>query len=244
MPLSTSLRRSTIAAALLVALASPAFAQSGINLSWDDCGSFGVASKTFACDTNAGQEVLIGSAISGVDLPKFVAVEASLTVVVDGPALPAWWRLDTGFVSACRKGALSSSPDFTAGPFHCADPWPPGAFGAVAYEILPYPYEGRIRVLAITQNTDPPPTQSLSSTVEYEYFKVGISHAKSTGTGSCGGCSQGATLYLASVQLDQLLGEGDYVLTQPLQRSYVTWQGGSVVPTRPTTWGAVKSLYR
>ncbi len=35
--------------ALALALASPAGA-GGINLSWDDCGSFGVAQKSFACN--------------------------------------------------------------------------------------------------------------------------------------------------------------------------------------------------
>ena len=111
-------------------------------------------------------------------------------------------------------------------------------------ELNPKKFVKRGRSILIERTHEFVKPRFIDGTVEYEYFKVVISHAKTVGAGSCGGCSDGATLYLASVKLDQHTGVGDYTYTQPLGRAYVTWQGGSPVPTRKSTWGAVKSLYR
>ena len=242
MILATPPRLALFGTLVLLGFTSPAFAQSGINLSWDDCGGFGLASKSFACDTNAGQDVLFGSAVSGVDLDIF-AVEATITVAFDGPTLSGWWRLDTTTIgpAGCRKGAFTASSDFTAGPHHCADPWGPGAIASQAYDLPGYPNQGRMRAIGITPDQS---TRHIDGAVEYEYFKIVLTHAKTIGTGSCAGCSGGATLYLMSVRLDQLPEVGDYTFRQPLERAYVTWQGGTPVAARKSTWGAVKSLYR
>ena len=237
------LRRALFGALLLVAFCSPAFAQfgGGINLSWDDCGSFGSSSKTFACDTNSGQDVLFGSAIAPEDLPQFLGVEVDMTVVIDGPTVSDWWRLDTSGTTGCRRGAFTANSDFTAGPFHCGNPYGPAGTGIVDYSRPGNPNQARLRLIQVTQGQVP---RFISGGQEYQYFKVVLTHAKATGTNSCAGCSAGATLYLMSLKLVQTLGVGDYFLTQPIDRNFVTWQGGSPVATRRSTWGSVKSLYR
>ena len=97
----------------------------------------------------------------------------------------------------------------------------------------------------------PSPGTSINGTDEYYFFKVVITNAKTVGTGSCGGCSDGAAIVFRSLLVTQPYGVGDYVIDTPLQRNYVLWQSGASVesipnptPTKTTTWGAVKSLYR
>jgi len=72
------------------------------------------------------------------------------------------------------------------------------------------------------------------------------------GTGSCAGCTDGACIVFTSQKLTEPLGVGDYTITSPALRQYVTFQSGgalgggcpAVVPTQNRTWGSVKSLYR
>ena len=72
-------------------------------------------------------------------------------------------------------------------------------------------------------------------------------------TSSCAGCTDGACIVLNSIQLTQPIGVGDYTISNPILRNWVQWQGGATTitggcplatPTRSTTWGSVKSLYR
>ena len=52
-----------MAAILLLGSAAGHAAAEGLNLSWDDCGSFGVSNKSFACNTNDAVLTLVGSLI-------------------------------------------------------------------------------------------------------------------------------------------------------------------------------------
>jgi hypothetical protein len=89
--------------------------------------------------------------------------------------------------------------------------------------------------------------------------QVIINNAKTTGTGSCAGCTDGACIVLNSVKVTQpATVHQDYTITNPLGRAYVLWQAGGAnpgsgpngtgcpgaTPTRNETWGSVKSLYR
>ena len=77
-------------------------AQEGINLSWDDCGSYGVSNKQFACDTNVGADVLVVSFRVNTPLPDFIGAQAILSVR-GSSALPDWWKHYAGFaVMPCR----------------------------------------------------------------------------------------------------------------------------------------------
>ena len=88
---------------------------------------------------------------------------------------------------------------------------------------------------------------------EYYIQRILITNARSTGVGACSGCQDGACIVLNSTLLTQPAGVGDYLLTNPLNRNWVQWQGGAgdvpggcpaATPTQNRTWGAVKSLYR
>jgi hypothetical protein len=220
----------------------------GMNLSWDDCGVFGSVAKTFACDTNVGTNAIICSAIPPVPMPQFVAMGATIELEANGATLPSWWNFDVG----CRAGppsALTIDFNFLGGPFNCHDAWGGQAIGGMNYESgFSGPNRARLRMVCAVASPAP-----LDGVSENYFFRFSISNAHTTGTGSCAGCDVGMCLVLTKVELDQPIGVGDFFITNPLDRQFVVWQnGGSVpgggcpqaTPTRTTTWGAVKSLYR
>ncbi len=80
-----------------------------------------------------------------------------------------------------------------------------------------------------------------------------ISHVKSAGVSACGGCTTPVCIVFNSLQVFQswpphaLLTD----VNTPLQRNFVTWQGGTsgmaicpaATPARNSTWGSLKTLY-
>lgn len=238
-------RSPLLTAALLVACIGTARAQGGIDLSWNDCGAFGTSSKTFTCASNTlTGAVLIASAVAPVPMDQLNGEESEFLLQTTAPALSPWWHLESG---GCRgTSAISTSFDFTGGPFNCLDPWSGQAAGGMLYEAN-YGALNRARlrtVGAIAGST------SITNTDEYEFFKVTLLGSKTVGTGACAGCTDGMCIVFTSLKLTQPAGVGDYVLTAPVIRQHVTWQSGVAFfcpagdPVRNTTWGSVKSLYR
>jgi len=240
-----------IAGALLALTASMASAQGGMNLSWTDCGTSGVSTLTYNCARNTGANTLFVSAVTPVPMPKLNGMAAVIDLQSNTATLSPWWDLST---TGCRGAAFSGSASFVAGPFSCLDAWNGHASGGMDYT---YQFgalnRGRIRgVWAV-----PTPVSS-DGTDEYYLEEVIITNAQTTGTGSCAGCSNGACIVLNSVQVTQPTGLGDYVIVNPLNSNFVTWQasgsnpGGGpfgqgcpgATPTHNNTWGSVKALYR
>lgn len=239
------LRFTLLTAAL--AIASVAFAQ--VNLSWTDCGTNGAADATFACNTNSGVNVMIGSYISP-NAPQCVANEFYLDFIEAAATIQPWWQVDaTAFPGGCRTGGYTYSSDFTAGPFSCADFWGGQASGGGG--ILPNflnvgPNTMRFKgVFAIAAEQPLTPDQETYS------FKLTILHSKTAGATACAGCSDPACFVLNRITVNQPLGVGDFNLSLPAPggRDFVTWQGGTgancaAVPAQNRTWGQVKALYR
>jgi len=100
--------------------------------------------------------------------------------------------------------------------------------------------------------------------------RITLSHGRSTGTGSCAGCSTPAGIGLERVLLTQPLGVGDHRFLYPndgTDSDFVSWQSpvevvsreyyhspstgwhkwftiSSPVRAQRPTWGGIKSLYR
>jgi len=251
-------RPSFVACLLLFALTSADAGAQGISLHWDDCGAAGASVKVFACDTNAGSDVLVSSFVAPAGIVDFDGLEVSMQVVFPtATGVPSWWT-----VPGCRgNGTFSVSANFVAGPFTCSSPWSINAAGAFLYEPTLYlPWVGRLRTVFAVPPSDARP---LTEGTEYYAHKFIINHSRTVGPGACAGCEIPAGIILRQMFLDQLTGS-DVTLSPPSPPDhsvYVGWQcdgtpqmdHGTIqswdfvncaVPARRPTWGAIKSLYR
>lgn len=235
------------AGAMLLMSAAVASAD-GINLSWTDCGTSGVPSLSFDCASNSGTPfTLIASFIPPSGVNSFVGIAGQVDISTPTATLPDWWKHGAG---QCRgSAALSTSFDFTSGPFTCSDPYQGQAAGGYAYDVgFSSPNRARLRVQGAVPADQP---VTLDSSLEYYGFKATINRTKSTSTGACAGCSTQACIVLNDVQLFQPLEVGfDPDITAPANSNFVTWQSATVVgcpqstPTHSSSWGQLKSLYR
>jgi hypothetical protein len=238
-----------IAGALLALTASVSFA-GGVNLSWNNCGAAGAASRTSACTNNAQAGSLFISATPPVDMNSANGQTSTVDIQTTAAALSPWWNMNgvTGCVG--RTTAWSCNMDFTGGPAECNDPWAgqasPGANYVSAFEGVPNRARGK-GTGAI------PGITPITADTEWGICKLNIGGARTIGTGSCAGCLDGACFVLNDVFLTQPIGLGDYHISNPIDRQHVSWQasGASIAggcpgatPARQATWGSVKSLYR
>lgn len=243
------LARNTLLVATLATLAVPAAFAQGVNLYWNDCGggTNAAINQTFACDTNVGDPlVMFLSVVSPYEVPQFVAVEASVDVLVSGGSLPPWWQLGAG---QCRDGAMRATCDPNEfGTPACPDIWD-GAQPISVYQVTsaPVTWAFRFRFAAAVQYPSPISTAEVGQ--ELVVGLVRVTRDKSTGPGACDGCLAGACFVAEQVKLMQPAGLGDLLLTSPATNNWVQLNGGigwqnCYVPNVNRTWGAIKTLYR
>lgn len=242
------MKKTLVLAGSMLALTATIASAQGINLAWTDCGANGTSSNSSTCSSNSGVPyTMIASYLPPAGVNKLAGLSAQVDITSSTPSLPDWWKHGTG---QCRTtSGLSISFDFTGGPFACADYFVGQAAGGFAYDIgYGTANRARLRVqAAIPAGTEGP----VDPGTEYYAFKANVQRAKSTGVGSCAGCSEPMCIVLNSIQLFQPLEEGnDPEITNPANSNYVTWQSPVVAgcplstPTRNSSWGQVKSLYR
>lgn len=246
------MKKIAILTGVLVALcAGSAFAAGSLGFSYTDCGS-GIHASTFNCLSNNGTETIVGTYTSPVNLDSLNGNEIVIDMQTAGAVVPPWWQVkNTG---TCR--ATSMSMNFSGFAGGCNDYWSGQALGG--FGVLPQ-FEGHLNrqrilgVVAIDGLTAGP----LSSGVETYSFALAINHAKTVGTGSCAGCTEGAAIVLNQITLTQNVGvsskfgnlnAGTVPITGDGSIVGVTTNGGTALlgatAARNTTWGAVKSLYR
>ena len=221
----------------------------GINLSWNDCGTTGVGTLAFACNTNAGAPLsLVASFVPPANVNSFLGISAQIDINT-GTALPDWWKHGTGLTDCRGTTGLATSFDFTSGPFTCVDFYAGQAAGGFAYQaafLTSNRARFRIQCAVPIDNKGP-----VDSATEYYAFKANMLKSKTTGAGSCAGCTQEACIVLNTIQLYQDPSAGnDPEISAAQNQNYVTWQSATIAncpqstPTRSTTWSKVKSLYR
>src|SRR5262249_28127238 len=75
------------------------------SLRWDNCfDDGGAANKTFACDTNSGNERLVFSFVLASPLTNILAVESFVEILASSASLPTWWQLLNS--GSCRSVSL------------------------------------------------------------------------------------------------------------------------------------------
>lgn len=241
-----------LALLLLVATAAGAFAQSGLNLHWDQCyADGGTTFKGIACDSNTGFDVLIVSLVPPADMPQLAVVSAILDFYLADGAVPPWWQTMAG---QCRPNAIGISFDSNTFPYTeaCSSIWQsqvPSQLVAIQPE-LDGPNHLRLTSFAAV-----PAGQELAlyaDGTELVAARVTISHTKSTGTGACEGCRTGACIWLSEMRLRQPGGVGDHTLTHVAASQWAYRNAGGGYPRPETchtpalnrTWGSIKTLYQ
>lgn len=233
-------------------LVSPSIAMAqGIGLYvGSDCS--GPVSVTNACTTNTGTAfTLFGTCIvppSG--LPSFSGANAQLDVQTALATIPDWWRMD-----ACRSNAaLSLRADSTIAGAVCSHSLWDGAatvINAWSTQLIPGRANRVQLILAAALLPDEVHNLIGDGTTELAVFSLTMLNTKSVGTGACAGCTQGACIVLNKIRLvSDSYAVPVLELTTPIPgRNYVTYNGGSPdcpasTPTRNSTWGAIKAIYR
>jgi hypothetical protein len=217
-------RHPRLLAILLSFLISSSASAQGINLSWNDCGPFGSATRFSSCSTNTGTNSLVGSFMAPPGINAMVGIEVVMYVQSPDLVMPDWWRMgSTGCTG--RTSSAAASFDFTSGPFTCFDYWGGQASGGISYENAfgGAANRARIRVIVAIPNGYQHPIDPAD---EIYGFRLNINNARTVGTGQCAGCLSPVCIQLSSIQLDQPAGTiPQYtVLTTPLNNTLVSWQ--------------------
>jgi len=198
-----------------------------INLSWDDCGTFGSLDKSFACDSSNGFPfTLVASFHPPAGIDEFVGISSQIFITSSTPSLPDWWKHGSG---QCRgTTSLLTSVDFiNEGPYSCVDPWAGRGFGAYAYDVA---YQSANRARLRVQYAIPPEDRGPLEGFEHYAYKVRFTRAKSAGAGACAGCDEKMQIVLDYIQLLQSVeSNNDPILYTPRDRNYVTWQHDGIV---------------
>jgi len=256
-------RRSALTAAALTLLAlslAPGRAQAaqGISLAWNHCLSegTGVQNKTFACDTNIGSNTMVGTFQLNTNMNQMIGAEIVLQLASAGASLPAWWDLYNA--GTCRPTALSVNSLADPGDVSCPD-WSSGQMfvGIGAYcgstgTCVDHPLNANTVRIKLVEAVAQQFATTLIGGQEYFVFNLDIQNSKTVGTGACAGCSTPVCIVLNSIDVVAAGNIEHRKLTTASSPggNYVTWQGGAgtncpaATPTRNSTWGSVKSLYR
>ena len=233
----------------LGAMGATSASAAGVNFAWNECygAGTGARNRDFACNLNTGTNNAVGSFVAPDGIAALSGNEVTLDLQSAGATLAAWWSFKN--VGTCRTTSLSVNFVANAGNAVCVDEFSGGGAGGIgAYFIGFGGNPARARIVMAIATAAPGP---IDVGVEYFAFNLLINNAKTVGTGACAGCTVPVCLVLNSIKLTQPIGVGDFVLSQTgaPASNYITWQTGypgclGATPTRNTTWGSVKSLYR
>ena len=245
-------RSTCLALTILGAHANIAHA-AGANLAWNACLSEGgTANRDFACNSNTGTNVLYGSFVLAADQPLCTGIEATVEISASTDSLPSWWQLFN--FGACRRTSLSTSFDFSSDPgTSCTDMWQGAGVGGIgAYHTFwttPQVSSGIANQASIRFGAAVPidsPMQ-LTAGVEYYAFKLMVNNLKTSGSGSCSGCSTPVCILLSELNVVQSDNQHE-ALTVAQTSNRVTWQGASNCPgamaAQNVTWGRILSVLR
>lgn len=247
------IRASVLALAVLVPGVSHA-QPAGVALRWDRChGEGGRSIRSFACDTNAGEETLVASFMTGANMPAVTGLESRVDFwlcpdqhphgCTPTQPLPEWWHFRNA--GSCRRSALRLSPVTDTESPVCPD-WASGqASGAIGAHQVDFAGPGTARIALITavpQASAP----TLDGTREYFAFTLRVTHDRTVGDGACGGCQLPLRIILDSINVVTPVPEDNRRLSGPLDHvdsNLVIWSP-AVVPTRKASWAGVRALFR
>lgn len=250
--------------------AQAALSPPGVNIRWDQCyDDGGAANKVFACDTNTGSEHLVASFVLDREMTGVTGVAFLIELASASASWPAWWEFRNS--GTCRQSSLTLALTPPPGSANCSD-WVSGsASGGLSSFVIGSLGPNTARLGGASAI---PSSATLEPDVEYFVGSLAISHAKTVGTGACGGCDVPVCVIFSQLHVSTpniandlwmwngANWEGSQIVSW--QNSYVagtvisTFNPGggpqhksitscvpySTSPARTSTWGAVKALYR
>ena len=245
--------RRVLACLLLAAcLGVPPAAGSGLSIAWQDCRAplgGGVDNLDFGCLSDIQEFPLFPS----FSLPASMDSVYSMELVIDfsiapdnsTDPLPVWWAMAPG----CRANGWAA--DGAASP-SCNDAWNGLGTGSFQGWITGTPgASSRHARLLVAAGTLPQDAVTLLGNATYTACRILL---RTTNTTTCNdGCTTPACMVFNSLLVRRLHTPADeeVLISGPEVggSDRALWQGGALadcaaVPTRRTTWGAVKALYR
>jgi hypothetical protein len=233
------------------ALAAP----SGLNLCWasafginEECPSLGtnLSDMTDPCTSTSKKHYQVASLVAPAGLTTVTAEDVFIDLQVAAPVLDQYWHLENGGCAFVNGPNLSATNDFSlanGGPA-CTDYWSrqPGQGSFNWTSGLGGPNRARLEGLWAVQASLAGPMNAGT-----EYYLCWVLYKQLQLT-QCPGCQDPGCFVLNQATISQP--GGDTAITNQSTRQYVTWQGGAntvcptSTPTRKSTWGEVKSLYR
>jgi hypothetical protein len=235
------------ALAISAVLASPASAGLA-NLAWTEClGAGGNQNRNFACNANGGSNRLVVSFVPNAPMADVVGHEVLIALQsADATTLNPWWQM---FAPGSCRGSLVPAVDNVPVSTGCADFWSGSGSGGIgSYTIT----GNRALIRAHWTDVSPRPVDDVT---EYYPLNIVIPNSKTVGEPKCAGCPTPVCIALQYVVLVGQSGDLQLVTTPSWYGSNLaTWQGGAiaapgcppgpVIPTRESSWGQIKSLYR
>jgi hypothetical protein len=221
---------------------------------WNKCFSeIGTATnQNFACDSDAGSHLLVGSFYPPTAVNQVTRVSAQIDMASSSAALPAWWQF-----SSCRTGSLGVNA--TADPLNLAcEDWSVGLASASVTSFTVNTHGANTARISLTATVPGASAQNLTAFLDYFAFNVSLNNLNTVSGSACAGCATPVCIVLNQLSVVHS-GPAPMILTTPangVDSHYVTWQGSgapvvgavtgcpAATPTRNTSWGAVKSLYR
>jgi hypothetical protein len=234
---------------VLLALAAPllgatARAQDRLSLAWGDCRlGGGRADSALVCGDLLDRLALVCSFSLASPVDSVIGAEFVIDVQSAESPLPDFWEFGTG---GCNSSGPSAIPPPVSS---CADAW--GGLGsALLLEARPGEPGGAPSRIRLIVEAWVPSTQARTLDAGVSYDAVALEFA-SERLGRCAGCRTPACLVLNSVRLLRAPGALDLLISgaDSFPDNFATWAGGAgadcnSVPTRRSTWGRVKALYR
>jgi hypothetical protein len=216
-----------------------------------------VTAAQFDCSSPSSARSLISSfKLSNTAYNSFIGTTVQIDfITLAAPNLPDWWDVGTLFADPnnCRIGGMTRAAVGTHSA--CANPY--GAVHQLGDNVF-FMGVGGPGTYRFLSNHVPmsgaPPVSPGTGGYAGQHTQVTNSNAvdEMEGTILCAGCSTPACLMLIfmDVALDYGAGPQKFHTETVTFRSFVTWMGGTgtncpgAVPTKSSTWGQVKALYR
>ena len=222
----------------------------GLSLGWQDCRTApgaGGDNQNFGCTVTINDLPLIPALKLTTAIDSVIACELVIDVGLATSTLPPWWHMEPG---GCRATPSAWSASLATA-VSCPDAWQGQATALATSWLTSFPGStsdrGRLTVAVAAL---PGVLARLERDIPLALCRIAL---RSDNSLTCSGCSIPGCLVFNSLLIRRLPGslweEATIATPEVAGATWVRWQGGlgadcQALPTRRSTWGAVKALYR